>query len=110
MSKLQKLKKIRSPTSSHSSSLDFEGGSDDRIIEEYDEEGEYTQDYEIDPEDPYQINRINEIPHEHLKELYTGVVDELLDIQLEFEEKLAEAEDNAKADLDALRTEITEEK
>jgi hypothetical protein len=29
------------------------------------------------------------------------VVDELLDIQLEFEEKLADAEDNAKADLEA---------
>lgn len=52
-----------------------------------------TYDDEIDPDDPYQINRIDNIPHEHLKELYTGVVDELLDIQLEFEEKLADAED-----------------
>jgi hypothetical protein len=36
------------------------------------------------------------------------VVDELLDIQLEFEEKLADAEDHAKADLEAQRQELTE--
>jgi hypothetical protein len=89
----------RSPVASDnsSSSLIFEGGSlDDHITEEgehYGTEDQYYPDEEIDPEDPYQINRINEIPHEHLKELYTGVVDELLDIQLEFEEKLADAED-----------------
>lgn len=57
------------------------------VIEEEDDEGA------LDPDDPYQINRLNEIPHEHLKELYTQVVDELLDIQLEFEEKLAEVEE-----------------
>lgn len=44
------------------------------VIQEEDDEGA------LDPDDPYQINRLNEIPHEHLKELYTQVVDELLDI------------------------------
>jgi len=49
---------------------------------QYDEELDYGEEAlpEFDPDDPYQINRINEIPHEHLKELYTQVVDELLDI------------------------------
>jgi isopenicillin N synthase-like dioxygenase len=36
---------------------------------------------------------LHEIEHDVLKEMYTAVVDELLDIQLEFEEKLAEAEE-----------------
>jgi hypothetical protein len=36
---------------------------------------------------------LDEIPHEHLKQLYTQVVDELLDLQLEYEEKLAEADE-----------------
>jgi chromosome segregation ATPase len=36
------------------------------------------------------------IEHDVLKEMYTGLVDEVLDIQLEFEEKLAESEENAK--------------
>ena len=36
---------------------------------------EDTKVREIDPDDPYQINAINEIPHEHLKELYTQVVE-----------------------------------
>lgn len=43
---------------------------------------------------------MDNMPHEQLKELYTGVVDELLDIQLEFEEKLADAEDQGKDDLE----------
>ena len=46
------------------------------------------------------------IPHDHLKELYTGVVDELLDIQLEFEEKLTDAEEQSKEDLEKLRQEM----
>jgi len=53
----------------------------------------------LDPDDPYQINRLNDIQHEQLKELYTQVVDELLDIQLEFEEKLAEVEEQAHLDV-----------
>lgn len=53
----------------------------------------------MDPDDPYQINRLNEISHEQLKELYTQVVDELLDIQLEFEEKLTEIEEQANNDI-----------
>lgn len=36
------------------------------------------------------------------------MVDELLDIQLEFEEKLADAEDHAKADLEKQKQELTE--
>ena len=59
------------------------------VIQEEDDEGA------LDPDDPYQINRLNDIPHEHLKELYTQVVDELLDIQLDFEEKLADVEEQA---------------
>lgn len=49
------------------------------------------------------------IPHEHLKELYTGVVDELLDIQLEFEEKLTDAEEQSKDDLEKLRQEMEDQ-
>mmetsp|Transcript_19447 Transcript_19447/g.29905 ORF Transcript_19447/g.29905 Transcript_19447/m.29905 type:complete len:222 (+) Transcript_19447:39-704(+) len=77
--------------------------------ENWNEEEAYL-DEEIDPDDPYQINRVNEIPHENLKELYTQVVDELLDLQLEFEEKLAEAEDQAKADLEKQKEELEEER
>lgn len=83
LSKLHQIRKKRSPVLSESSSFRFEGGSQDAITEEderYGTEDQYYPDEEIDPEDPYQINRINEIPHEHLKELYTSVVDELLDI------------------------------
>jgi len=54
----------------------YEGGDRDEdegrngtIAEEYYEEDEEERD--IDPDDPYQINILNEIPHEHLKELYT---------------------------------------
>ena len=72
---------------------DPNGGGGNSVIQEEDEEGA------LDPDDPYQINRLNEIPHEHLKELYTQVVDELLDIQLEFEEKLAEVEEQAHLDV-----------
>ena len=64
--------------------------------QQYDDELDYGEEEalpDFDPEDPYQINRINEIPHSHLKDLYTQVVDELLDLQLEFEEKLADAEE-----------------
>ena len=98
VSRLLEIRKRRSPASSVASSFHFEGGSQDsqaidEVTEPYGTEDQYYPDEEIDPEDPYQINRINDIPHEHLKELYTGVVDELLDIQLEFEEKLADAED-----------------
>ena len=64
------------------------------VIQEEDEE-----DTGMDPDDPYQINRLNEISHEQLKELYTQVVDELLDIQLEFEEKLTEIEEQANNDI-----------
>lgn len=74
----------------------YHQGEHDRtnsVIEEEDEDGA------LDPDDPYQINRLNEIPHEQLKELYTQVVDELLDIQLEFEEKLAEVEEQAHLDV-----------
>ena len=49
------------------------------------------------------------IPHDHLKELYTGVVDELLDIQLEFEEKLQDAEEQSKEDLEKLRQELEQQ-
>ena len=63
----------------------------DSVIQEATNE-EYTEDM-IDPDDPYQINRINEIPHEDLKDLYNQVVEELLDLQLDFEEKLADAEE-----------------
>ena len=41
--------------------------------------------------------------------MYTQVVDELLDIQLEFEEKLADAEDQGRVDLDNLRAELDED-
>ena len=75
----------------------FEGGSSDGHNEQPSQQLEEHQlepyGEEIDPDDPYQINRIDLIPHDHLKELYTGVVDELLDIQLEFEEKLQDAEE-----------------
>lgn len=63
---------------------------------------------DIDPDDPYQINQLNELPHEHLKELYQQVVDELLDIQLEFEEKLADVEEQSRVDLDKQRKELEE--
>jgi hypothetical protein len=43
---------------------------------------------------------LNDIEHDVLKEMYTQVVDELLDLQLEFEEKLAEVEDQAALDLE----------
>ena len=56
----------------------FEGGDDEDY--ELEEITETQREEEIDPDDPYQINRINEIPHENLKDLYTQVVDELLDI------------------------------
>ena len=78
---------------------------------EEDENWNEDQDYgdeEIDPDDPYQINRINDISHENLKELYTQVVDELLDLQLEFEEKLAETEEQAKVDLEKQKEELDE--
>lgn len=73
-------------SSAEEQDYDAEQKGENSIIQEEDDEG-------LDPDDPYQINRLNEIPHEHLKELYTQVVDELLDIQLEFEEKLAEVEE-----------------
>ena len=44
----------------------YEGG--DSEVDPYGEE-QYGD--EIDPEDPYQINRLNEIDHEILKEMYT---------------------------------------
>ena len=74
----------------------LEGGNNPghSVIQEEDEE-----DTGMDPDDPYQINRLNEISHEQLKELYTQVVDELLDIQLEFEEKLTEIEEQANNDI-----------
>lgn len=68
----------------------YEGG--DGEDDEDNNQEEYLED-EIDPDDPYQINRLNDIDHDVLKEMYTQVVDELLDLQLEFEEKLAEAEE-----------------
>lgn len=40
--------------------------------------------------------------------MYTQVVDELLDIQLEFEEKLAETEENSKEELEKQRRELEE--
>ena len=40
--------------------------------------------------------------------MYTQVVDELLDLQLEFEEKLADAEEQTQVDLAALRTDLEE--
>lgn len=72
----------------------FEGGdSEQNDQQQYDDEDQIYPEDEIDPDDPYQINRLNEIDHDVLKEMYTQVVDELLDLQLEFEEKLAEVED-----------------
>ena len=87
----------------------YEGGEEENMTEVVEEPGHEDETYgeqqdfedDIDPDDPYQINRLNEMSHEYLKELYAQVVDELLDIQLEFEEKLAEAEDQAKGDLEA---------
>lgn len=77
-----------------SSSLDFEGGSsDENQAAEYDEDEQYVED-QLNPDDPYQINNLNEIDHETLKVMYEQVVDELLDLQLEFEDKLAEAEEH----------------
>ena len=92
--------------SSSSQRTQYEGGGE----EDYGHEGinnghsiiyeeEEKDDTEMDPDDPYQINRLNDIPHEQLKELYTQVVDELLDIQLEFEEKLTEIEEQASNDI-----------
>lgn len=77
----------------HEDESDQDQNGANSVIQEEDDEGA------LDPDDPYQINRLNEIPHEHLKELYTQVVDELLDIQLEFEEKLAEVEEQAHLDV-----------
>ena len=106
---------IGSSGSSSSSSQIFEGGSSEGKEEETraQEDPYYDEDYgdedEVDPNDPYHINRINRIPHDSLKEMYTQVVDELLDIQLEFEEKLADAEEQAHVDLDNQKAELTEE-
>ena len=75
--------------------MDERGAS---VIEEqpYEEDGSGM---DLDPEDPYQINRINVIPHEELKDLYNQVVEELLDLQLDFEEKLQEVEDESQEKL-----------
>lgn len=102
---------------SSSSSLSnnvFEGGSSEGKEEKtraqeddpyYDED--YGEEDEVDPNDPYHINRIDRIPHDSLKEMYTQVVDELLDIQLEFEEKLADQEEQSHVDLDNQKAELT---
>ena len=37
----------------------------------WDEDDRYKVIEEIDPDDPYQINRVHKIPHETLKELYS---------------------------------------
>jgi len=65
---------------SSSSSAIFEGGSHDSQGDSHREQAdpdvipeEYTAEVmedDIDPDDPYQINQLNELPHEHLKELY----------------------------------------
>lgn len=81
----------------------FEGGSSQ---EDMAEEDPYYD--EVDPDDPYNINKLEDIPHESLKEMYTQVVDELLDIQLEFEEKLADAEEQSHIDLDNQKQELDE--
>ena len=49
---------------------------------------------------------LHEIEHDVLKEMYTAVVDELLDIQLEFEEKLAEAEERTQHELARQKDEL----
>lgn len=41
--------------------------------------------------------------------MYTQVVDELLDLQLEFEEKLAEVEDQAALDLEGQKEDLTQQ-
>jgi hypothetical protein len=77
---------LGSSGSSSSSSQIFEGGSSEGKEEETraQEDPYYDEDYgdedEVDPNDPYHINRIDRIPHDSLKEMYTQVVDELLDI------------------------------
>lgn len=94
----------RCPSSrSSESSVMFEGGSSQ---EDMAEEDPYYD--EVDPDDPYNINKLEDIPHESLKEMYTQVVDELLDIQLEFEEKLADAEEQSHIDLDNQKQELDE--
>ena len=85
--------------------MEFEGGEKSEedeiqspgIDEPSNLEGQYDDEVDdgADLDDPYRINQLHEIPHEDLKDYYTEVVDELLDLQLEFEDKLAEAEENA---------------
>ena len=90
----------------------YEGGSEDAHPDQqdYQEDDQYEyDDAEIDPDDPYQINQLHEIDHDTLKEMYTQVVDELLDLQLEFEEKLVEVEEQAAADLEKQREELEQE-
>ena len=81
----------------------YEGGESDE--NNYGDEQMYAED-DIDPDDPYQINNLHEIEHDTLKEMYTQVVDELLDLQLEFEEKLAEAEEHSASELEKQKNEL----
>lgn len=71
---------MSSPNSSQTSSAIFEGGDENQlsVLQEEDsrnftqygeEEPQYEDD--IDPDDPYQINNLNEIEHDVLKEMYT---------------------------------------
>lgn len=100
---------LRNSFSSHQSLSVYEGGSEEEMTEVMEEPGREEETYgdqqdwegeEIDPDDPYQINRLDDIPHDDLKELYAQVVDELLDMQLEFEEKIAEVEEKGKEELE----------
>lgn len=95
-------KSVDSSRSSQSSVM-YEGGSSQ---EEMAEEDPYYD--EVDPDDPYNINKLEDIPHESLKDMYTQVVDELLDCQLEFEEKLADAEEQSHIELDNQKQELEE--
>ena len=110
------LKSVNSSKISLSSkcSSAYEGGGSDgneneeQLDELYDDEEQAYAEDDIDPDDPYQINRLNDIDHDILKEMYTQVVDELLDLQLEFEEKLGVAEDQAANDLETQAAELAE--
>lgn len=100
--------KSRGSKSDSSGSDLFEGGGASEHGSEDDPYYGEDDNEEVDPEDPYSINRIDEIPHEDLKEMYTQVVDELLDIQLEFEEKLADAEEQAAINMENQKKELDE--
>jgi len=80
---------------------EFGKGNKTILEESYGDDAEEMEMSNLDdPDDPYLLNQIDKIPHDHLKELYTGLVDQLLDLQLECDEKVAEAEKQALIDLD----------